>query len=201
MLYSERGISAVGGLPLSTLLASPSNGLHDRVGFKNAILDGAISGWVGWIGWVSGQVCIWVVDRPTQLICISDIYLLSWRWWPLWSGGLLYQWSLRPKKQAGSDFFEKYPCHVHIVREVAKNRTKNGQKPSKKGVFISTSASIPQMFASCIWKEGNCMNYWGKIRWCTFRIGCLHYFQSVQKKNRGKGNAGSPENLRPICLV
>ena len=21
-----------------------------------------------------------VVDRPTQLICISDIYLLSWRW-------------------------------------------------------------------------------------------------------------------------
>ena len=21
-----------------------------------------------------------IVDRPTQLICISDIYLLSWRW-------------------------------------------------------------------------------------------------------------------------
>ena len=21
-----------------------------------------------------------VVDRPTQLICISDLYLLSWRW-------------------------------------------------------------------------------------------------------------------------
>ena len=21
-----------------------------------------------------------LVDRPTQLICISDIYLLSWRW-------------------------------------------------------------------------------------------------------------------------
>ena len=39
-----------------------------------------------------------LVDRPTQLICISDIYLLSWRWWPLWSGGTLYQWSVRPKK-------------------------------------------------------------------------------------------------------
>ena len=40
----------------------------------------------------------YVVDRPTQLICISDIYLLSWRWRPPWSLGTLYQWSLQPKK-------------------------------------------------------------------------------------------------------
>ena len=39
-----------------------------------------------------------LVDRPTQLICISDIYLLSWHWQPLWSGRLLYQWPVRPKK-------------------------------------------------------------------------------------------------------
>ena len=25
-------------------------------------------------------------------------YLLSWRWWPLWSDGTLYQWSLQPEK-------------------------------------------------------------------------------------------------------
>ena len=47
-----------------------------------------------------------LVDRPTQLICISDIYLLSWRWQPLWSGGTLYQWSLWPKKsKLGPIFF------------------------------------------------------------------------------------------------
>ena len=27
-----------------------------------------------------------------------DFYLLSWRWWPLWSTGTLYQWSLKPEK-------------------------------------------------------------------------------------------------------
>ena len=47
----------------------------------------------------SGNNCtLRVVDRPTQLICISDIHLLSWRWRPLWSGGTLYQWSLQPEK-------------------------------------------------------------------------------------------------------
>ena len=44
------------------------------------------------------KYCCAVVDRPTQLICISDIYLLSWRWRPPWSLGTLYQWSLQPKK-------------------------------------------------------------------------------------------------------
>ena len=39
-----------------------------------------------------------IVDRPTQLIWHSDIDLLSWRWWPLWSCGTLYQWPLRPKQ-------------------------------------------------------------------------------------------------------
>ena len=50
-----------------------------------------------WSGY-SGKSGDSVVDRPTQLICISDIYLLSWRWRPPWSLGTLYQWSLQPKK-------------------------------------------------------------------------------------------------------
>ena len=36
-------------------------------------------------------------------------------------------------------FLAKMTFHIHIVSEKAKNWTKNGQKPSKKGVFISTS--------------------------------------------------------------
>ena len=69
-------------------------------------------------------LCDALVDRQIKPICISDLYfLLSWRWRPLWSGGTLYQWSLRLKQQAGSDFFlSKYPCHEH--KDCLDSRTK-----------------------------------------------------------------------------
>ena len=35
---------------------------------------------------------------PNSTYLHLDFYLLSWRWWPLWSGGTLYQWSLQPEK-------------------------------------------------------------------------------------------------------
>ena len=35
---------------------------------------------------------------PNSTCFHLDLYLLSWRWWPLWSGGTLYQWSLKPEK-------------------------------------------------------------------------------------------------------
>ena len=47
----------------------------------------------------------------------------------LWSGRTLYWWSLRPKKQARSDFLSKYPfhmqqdqyCHHHLPAQVVPN--------------------------------------------------------------------------------
>ena len=35
---------------------------------------------------------------PNSTYLHLDFYLLSWRWWPLWSSGTLYQWSLKPEK-------------------------------------------------------------------------------------------------------
>ena len=48
------------------------------------------------------------------------------------------------KKQARPVFFSKYPCHVHKEGPEAKNRTKNGQKPSKKGVFTGPSGQLAE---------------------------------------------------------
>ena len=72
-----------------------------------------------------------IVDRPTQLICISDLYLLSWRWRPLWSGGTLYQWSLRLKKASWVRFFFKisvlYTNCLWKSKKQDKKRAKNLQ--------------------------------------------------------------------------
>ena len=35
---------------------------------------------------------------PNSTYLHLDFYLLSWQWWPLWSTGTLYQWSLQPEK-------------------------------------------------------------------------------------------------------
>ena len=40
-------------------------------------------------------LCSW---SPNSTYLHLDFYLLSWRWWPLWSTGTLYQWSLKPEK-------------------------------------------------------------------------------------------------------
>ena len=41
-------------------------------------------------------------------------------------------------------FFAKMAFHIQIVSEKAKNWTKNGQKPSKKGVFSSPSDQLAE---------------------------------------------------------
>ena len=74
----------------------------------------------------SGHV---LVDRPTQLICISDIYLLSWRWRPLWSGGTLYQWSLRLKKASWVRFFFQ---NIRVIYKLSVKKQETGQKTGKK---------------------------------------------------------------------
>ena len=51
---------------------------------------------------------------------------------------------LRLEKVKWSHFFAKKAFQIQIVSEKAKNRTKNGQKITKRGVFIGTSALILQ---------------------------------------------------------
>ena len=92
----------------------------------------------GWHNWIrddddnaleEGGDC--VVDHPTQLICISDIYLLIWRWWPLWSGGTLFQWIF---------FFRISVSYTYCPWKI-KNRTINWQNPWKKVLFPAPPTS------------------------------------------------------------
>ena len=78
-----------------------------------------------------------LVDRLTQLICISDIYLLSWRWWPLWSGGLLFRWLLRPKKTSWVRFFRKISVSYTNCPWKSKKQDKKRAKTLQKKVFSS----------------------------------------------------------------
>ena len=77
-----------------------------------------------------------IVDRPTQLICISDIYLLSWRWWPLWSIGTFYQWSLQLKKASWVRFFVKISVLYRNCPWKSKKQDKKRAKNHKKEVFL-----------------------------------------------------------------
>ena len=54
---------------------------------------------------------------------------------PVWSCGLLFQWSLQPEKARLVKFLfkiSKWCMYVHTNVQNAKNRTRNGQKHSKK---------------------------------------------------------------------
>ena len=44
---------------------------------------------------------------PNSTYLHLDFYLLSWRWWPLWSGGLLFQLPVLPEKASQVQFIFK----------------------------------------------------------------------------------------------
>ena len=82
-----------------------------------------------------------VVDRPTQLICISDIYLLSWRWQPLWNGGLFYQWPVQPKIAIMVQvLFKRSKLCVHKWTKCKEQGKKQAKKPQKNCFFPAPSA-------------------------------------------------------------
>ena len=85
--------------------------------------------------WLTASMILNLVDRPTQLICLWIFICWVGGGDPCGAADFCVSGPCGQKKQAGSDFFEKYRCHVYIVREEAKNRTKNGQNPSKKRCF------------------------------------------------------------------
>ena len=44
---------------------------------------------------------------PNSTYLHLDFYLLSWRWWPLWSGGILFQWPVLQQKAREVHFLFK----------------------------------------------------------------------------------------------
>ena len=92
-----------------------------------------------------------LVDHPTQLICIW-IFIC-------WVGGgdpcgvaeLCKSAPSDQKKQAKTNIFSKYPCHVHKDCLEAKNGTKNLMKPPKKPVCFVPLSPLAQNS----WNEGS----------------------------------------------
>ena len=96
-----------------------------------------------------------LVDHPTQLICIW-IFIC-------WVGGgdlcgaaeLCINGPCNQKKQARTNVFSKYLCHVHKDCLEAKTGTTNWVKPPKKELFVSC---IPEFLKWGIPQNGNFQN-------------------------------------------
>ena len=90
---------------------------------------------------------LWLVDHPTQLICIWIFICWVGGGDPCGAAELCISGPWNQKKQARTNVFSKYPCYVHKDRLEPKNRTKNWVKPQKK------------LFVSCLsqdsWNEGS----------------------------------------------
>ena len=103
------------------------------------------------VGWTGSTL----VDHPTQLIC-TWIFIC-------WVGGgdpcgvaeLCKSAPSDQKKQAKTNIFSKYPCHVHKDCLEAKNGTKNLMKPPKNLFVLCLWAlwlKIPEMRDPSFWK-------------------------------------------------
>ena len=103
-----------------------------------------------------------LVDHPTQLICIWIFICWVGGGDPCGAVDFCISGPCGQKKQAGSNVFEKYPCHVHIVREEAKN--------TPKKVFLSALLTISATFgANNFWVQQllapttfESSNFWGQ---------------------------------------
>ena len=66
--------------------------------------------------------------------------------------------------QNGTIFFAKNAFHIQIVREKPRNRTKNGQKTSKRGVFISPSDQLAKFILKSCQLLRSGLNSWQFLR-------------------------------------
>ena len=110
-----------------------------------------------------------LVDHPTQLVFIW-IFIC-------WVGGgdpcgvaelcISGLWS--QKKQARTDVFLKYPCHVHKDSPEAENGTKNFIKPTKN-LFVSLNSQFVPI---------SCSNFSGQIEFglksCSNQSGQIEF--------------------------
>ena len=93
-----------------------------------------------------------LVDRPTQLICIWIFICWVGGGDPCGAADFCFSCLYCQKKQARSNFFSKYPCHVHNeCLEIKKRRTILGKILQKTCLFQASQppgqpkSRIPEM--------------------------------------------------------
>ena len=103
--------------------------------------------------WACAHNCL--VDHPTQLICIWIFICWVGGGDPCGAAELCISGPCSQKKQARTDVFSKYLCHVHKDCLEAKTGTTNWVKPPKKELFVSC---IPEFLKWGIPQNGNFQN-------------------------------------------
>ena len=89
---------------------------------------------------------------PNSTYLHLDFYLLSWRWWPLWSGGTLYQWSLQPEKASQDPCLFKISVSCTWRLSGWKNRDEKLSWTSGKACLFHACPRIPEMRDPSKWK-------------------------------------------------
>ena len=94
-----------------------------------------------------------LVDHPTQLVFIWIFICWVGGGDPCGAAELCISGLWSQKKQARTDVFLKYPCHVHKDSPEAENGTKNFIKPTKN-LFVSLNSQFVPI---------SCSNFSGQI--------------------------------------
>ena len=110
-----------------------------------------------------------LVDHPTQLICIWIFICWVGGGDPCGAAELCISGLWSQKKQARTDVFLKYPCHVHKDSPEAENGTKNFIKPTKN-LFVSPNSQFVPI---------SCSNFSGQIEFglksCSNQSGQIEF--------------------------
>ena len=114
-------------------------------------------------------VHIYVVDHPTQLVFIWIFICWVGGGDPCGAAELCISGLWSQKKQARTDVFLKYPCHVHKDSPEAENGTKNFIKPTKN-LFVSLNSQFVPI---------SCSNFSGQIEFglksCSNQSGQIEF--------------------------
>ena len=110
-----------------------------------------------------------VVDHPTQLVFIWIFICWVGGGDPCGAAELCISGLWSQKKQARTDVFLKYPCHVHKDSPEAENGTKNFIKPTKN-LFVSLNSQFVPI---------SCSNFSGQIEFglksCSNQSGQIEF--------------------------
>ena len=120
-----------------------------------------------------------VVDRPTQLICTSDIYFWVGGGNPCGAADFCIGGPCSQKKLSRFNFFLKDPNYVRTNGQNAKNRAKNRQKPPKNSFFQLPSAV--------------CMG----LAWNVMQ----HFRLSLARQPEGLKKTGFLEHFCPVLCI
>ena len=142
-------------------------------GLKLHSVQWSLNSWpVAWVVLVSvtmAEVGPKVVDHPTQLVFIWIFICWVGGGDPCGAAELCISGLWSQKKQARTDVFLKYPCHVHKDSPEAENGTKNFIKPTKN-LFVSLNSQFVPI---------SCSNFSGQIEFglksCSNQSGQIEF--------------------------